>query len=200
MSFKNITILRYSPANSPQTVLPRRHSGMVVAALPKPIALSLLWKEGEGAVAEGPSNLKDEKLVKWYDYGSKWDDYHHYSKNLLDNIPIYENSRSSFYLRNHKFGWDVHQYVSIPFLLADMTGQNFLDPRIITHHHLFCRWYLLYAPRSKYIMNCRRLPQDRSIWSFQTILGKIFSQSPKWKRKWVYICMSQNLNPINPNK
>jgi len=37
---------------------------MVVAALPKPIALSLLWKEGEGAVAEGLSNLKDEKLVK----------------------------------------------------------------------------------------------------------------------------------------
>ena len=64
MSFKDITILRYSATSSPQTVLPRRHSGMVVAALPKPIALSLLWKEGEGAVAEGPSNLKDEKLVK----------------------------------------------------------------------------------------------------------------------------------------
>lgn len=74
------------------------------------------------------------------------------------------------------------------------------NPRIIANHHLFCRWYLLYAPRSKYIMNCRRLPQDRSVWSFRTILGKIFSQNPKWKRKWVYICMSQNLNPINPQQ
>ena len=86
---------------------------MVVAALLKPIALSplrFLWKEGEGAVAEGPSNLKDEKrVVRWYDYdGSEWDDYHHYQKDLL--AYDYQSMKMKDHLfswGNQKLGWDA---------------------------------------------------------------------------------------------